>query len=448
MCLAVADSMADTGDDVCIYMCGSTYNRTSYVASPAFLWGGRLAGEVTMDQANTCMSFNSAHTADRSQIWYRLCEYCRMPGRSGGFVVCCLLVLRACSLLHGQNVGTFRPSAPTGQVGFPDVSADEAWAKAELKTGTDLTRRGLLEDAIPHLQAAQRAGSDVYAAAVNLAICYVGLRRYKSAIPTLEGLHSSGYKSATVDNLLTQAYIGDGQRGRAMATFKEAVALTPKDESLFAFIADSCTDHSDFEMGLLVVETGLQTLPDSARLHYEKALFLAQLDRLDEARPEFDRAALLAPDSYIATLALVQKDIYADNFAEATRLLRAAVSAGHRDYRTLSVLGTVLMSAGAAPGDPEWGEAKSALEEAIKQDPEDSPAQIALGKVCVMEGRFSEAVDHLEIGRRLEPDNSAVYVNLAHAYRRLGDREKASLMEAQLARILAEKKRLPVPSAR
>lgn len=399
-----------------------------------------------MDQADSGMFFNTTRTAHRVEIWRRLCACCSVQGRACGFALCCVLVLHGCALLHAQSAGTIHPSAPSGQAGISDASGDEP--KAELQTGTDLTRRGLLQDAIPHLQAALSAGLNVYAAGVNLAICYVGLGRYKSAISTLEGLHSSGYKTAAMDNLLTQAYIGDGQRGRAIDTFNEAVALTPKDESLFAFIADACTDHHDFEMGLHVVETGLRTLPDSARLHYEKALYLAQLDRLDEARPEFDRAANLAPESYIATLAQVQKDIYADNFAEATRLLRAAVNAGHRDYRTLSVLGTVLMSAGAAPGDPEWSEAKAALEEAIKQDPEDSSAQIALGKICVMEGRFSEAVDHLEIGRRLEPDNAAVYVNLAHAYRRLGDREKVSLMDAQLARILAEKKPPSVPLAR
>ena len=76
-------------------------------------------------------------------------------------------------------------------------------------------------------------------------------------------------------------------------------------------MADACTDHHAYDMGLRVVDQGLQQLPQSARLHYERALFLARLDRLEEAKPEFDRAAQIAPGTYIADLALVQKRLYA-----------------------------------------------------------------------------------------------------------------------------------------
>jgi Flp pilus assembly protein TadD len=57
-----------------------------------------------------------------------------------------------------------------------------------------------------------------------------------------------------------------------------------------------------------------------------------------------------------------------------------------------------------------------------------------------MQGRFHDAVRHLEIGRKLEPDNPAVYSNLASAYQQLGEREKARQMREQTGRLLAEKK--------
>ena len=302
-----------------------------------------------------------------------------------------------------------------------------------------MTRRGLLKDAIPHLLAAQRAGADPYASGVNLGICYLGLGRYKDAIAILGNLQLSGYDTGIIHNLLSQAYLGDGQTKAAMAAFLRAAALTPKDEQLYAFVADACTDHRDYATGLRVTETGLQQLPDSARLHYERALFLGRLDRLEEARREFDRAAQLAPGTYIAALARVQMDLYDDNFAPAIDLLHQAIDAGHRDYKTLSLLGTVLMQAGAMPGEPQFSEARAVLEESARDDPDYSATQIALGKLSIMEDHFGEAIDHLERARRFEPGNAAVYTNLAHAYRRMGDPEKARQMEAQLARLLAEK---------
>jgi len=218
-----------------------------------------------------------------------------------------------------------------------------------------------------------------------------------------------------------------------------AATLTPDDEKLYAFVADACTDHQAYALGLHVAELGLQHLPESARLHYERALFLAQLDRLNEARPEFNRAAQLAPGGYVGYLALVQIDLYDDRFAAAIALLHEAIHAGHRDYQMLSLLGTVLIDAGALPGSPEFLEAKTALEASALDRPDYSATQIALGKLYLMEDRYQAAADHLEIALRLEPENPAVYTHLAHAYRRLGQREKAAQTQAVLAQILAKK---------
>jgi tetratricopeptide (TPR) repeat protein len=326
-----------------------------------------------------------------------------------------------------------------GQSGQQTVSGENHGnAKDELQAGTSLTREGKLPDAIPHLLAAQAAGADAYATGVNLGICYIGTGRYKEAISALEGLHSADRDTAAVDNLLAQAYLGDRQPRRAWDAFITASALTPDDEKLYAYMADACTDQRDFEMGLHAIDVGLRHLPDSARLHYERGLFLAQLDRLEQARPEFDRAAQLAHDSYIATLALVQRDLYDGDIPTARHRLLAAIGGGHRDYQTLSLLGTVLMHAGAAPGDPEFAQAQAALEESARTNPEYSATQIALGRIYVLEERFSEAVEHLEIGRRLEPRNPAVYANLARAYHHMGDQQKVREMQEKLAKLLAE----------
>jgi tetratricopeptide (TPR) repeat protein len=350
-----------------------------------------------------------------------------------------LLVL----LADAQRQKSALPAALAPESGAGQEPAASPAAEAELRVGTNLTREGSLKEAIPHLLAAQRGGSDTYATAVNLGVCYVGLAQYKEATAVLKDLLSAGFKTATVENLLTQAYLGDGQRRLALTAFQAAAALAPKDEKLYAFLADASTDHQDYAMGLHVTEEGLRQLPDSARLHYERALFLARLDRMDEAKPEFDRAAELAPGSYIASLAMVQKHMYNDDFVAATRLLRDGIHAGHRDYQTLSLLGTVLLHVGALPGEPEFIEAQSALEESASDHPNYSATQIALGKIYDMEGRFEEAKAHLEIGLRLEPANPAVYSHLAHAYRKLGDLDRAHTMEVQLARLLRTKKTVP-----
>lgn len=354
-------------------------------------------------------------------------------------VVCCLLAAVA-----SAQVSLQRGPRPSSQSALPSDSpaskTTPATADSELRTGTDLTRQGLLERAIPHLLAAKKEGLVPYAVGVNLGICYLGTGDYKQAIAELESLRASGHKSTIIDNLLAQAYIGDGQTGPAFQVFQEASAATPEDEKLYAYMADACTDHQDYELGLRMVNVGLKNLPNSARLHYERAVFLSRLDRFDEAKPDFNRAAQLANGDYIGTLARVQKDLYEDDLKGAASLLRQAVKDGHRDYQTLELLGSVLLFEGAVPGQPEFAEAQIALEQSAKEQPGYSATQIALGKLYLREGRYKDAAEHLEIGRRLQPGNPAVYTSLATAYNGLGEREKAREMSRQVGRLLAEKR--------
>jgi tetratricopeptide (TPR) repeat protein len=336
-----------------------------------------------------------------------------------------------------------RPSA--AQSGPPAHSTAVAEGARELQTGSNLTRQGLLVQALPHLLAARRLGADPYATAVDLAICYLGTLQYRQAVAVLEPLHEAGARAATVGDLLAQAWLGAGDP-RAAVAFRKAAAATPGDEKLYAYMADACTDHRNYTLGLEVVGLGLEQLPNSARLHYERALFLARLGRFEEGKPEFERAARLSPGSYIGYLALVQENLYEDNLAAATQLLHQAIAAGHRDYRMLSLLGTVLLHEGTAPGEPKFAEAQAALEESAQDRPDYSATQIALGKVYLMLGRDRDAIEHLETGRRLEPDNPAIYPSLAEAFGHLGEREKARAARAELSRLMARRNPAPDPS--
>jgi predicted Zn-dependent protease len=310
--------------------------------------------------------------------------------------------------------------------------------ESELRTGIDLTRQGMLPQAIPHLQAASGHVKDGYAAEFNLALCYVGTGQFDAAIDVLSRLQARGLNTAPMNNLLAQAYVGEGKQQAAIQALQAAAAQTPKDEKLYALIADACNDYKQYDRGLQVVNLGLKELPQSPRLHYERALFLAQLDRFEEAKPEFERVASLQPGGDIAYLAMVQEALYEDRIPDAVRLARQGIAAGNRDAVLLSLLGTVLLHAGAAPGQPEFAEARKALEASVAQRPNYSSAQIALGNLYLIDNQLNEAVTHLEIGRRLEPRNPAVYSHLANAYQRLGERQKAREMLAILSQLVPQ----------
>lgn len=315
-------------------------------------------------------------------------------------------------------------------------------ARDELQRGTALTRQGKFKDAIPHLLAARVTVSNDYALEFNLSLCYVGIGEYKKAIETLDGLRRV-HENADVENLLAQAYIGKGQSSEALAAVEQAARIAPRNEKLFTFVADACTDNQDFELGLKIVEIGLRNLPQSARLHYERAVFLSQLDQFDRAKPEFQLASTLGQGSEIGYLASAYENLLSGNVSDTIRIAREGIKRGVQNPALLVILGKALLRSGIVPGQPEFSEAQNALETAVAERPNDAGSQIVMGQIYLMRGRLDDAILHLEAARQVLPDQPSIYASLAKAYQRRGDSQRAqealakleSLNQAQAERI-------------
>jgi Flp pilus assembly protein TadD len=101
----------------------------------------------------------------------------------------------------------------------------------------------------------------------------------------------------------------------------------------------------------------------------------------------------------------------------------------------LTLLGEALLRSGVTSDQPEFGEARNALEKAVGERSNYSSAQLALGKLYLMVGQIDEATTHLEIARQLNPGNTAIYSNLAIAYRKQGKLLQAQNALAILAKL-------------
>jgi tetratricopeptide (TPR) repeat protein len=311
----------------------------------------------------------------------------------------------------------FAQRAPA-TLGPPDVSRSEA------ALGARLAGIGQFRAAIRHLLAAREDSPESFAVNFNLALCYVGVGEYENAIPLLNRLREE-HSAANVENLLAQAYIGSGQSDKALAAIQRAVARTPSDEKLYLYIADACMASADYALGVKTMDLGLMHLPGSARLHYQRGVFLTSLELRQEADQEFDAAVKLAGGGSIGYAAAARKNLFAGNIPEAVRIAREGAHKADADFLLLTFLGEALIRSGVAPGDPGFAEARSALQEAVNQRPSFSAALIGLAKRDLMEHRWDGAIERLQAARQLEPRNAAIYSNLVQAYRMSGDPARA-----------------------
>ena len=304
----------------------------------------------------------------------------------------------------------------------------------EAKQAAELTRQGKFQDAIPLFLSALRATPNDFAIKFNLSLCYVALGEFDKAIPLLDSFRGS-QRNANVENLLAQSYIGTGQSAKAFASVQRAAAANPRDEKLYLYIADACNAYANYDLGLKAVDLGLAKLPRAPRLHYQRGVFLALLEAPEEANRAFDQAIKLAGPDSIGYVAAAHKNLFTGNIAEALHAAREGVRKGKPDLLLLSFLGEALIRNGVTPGDPEFAEARGALEQALAEKPSYSPALIALAKLDLLDRRWTGAITRLETARRLEPRNPTVYSNLAQAYRLSGDPQRARQILAILEEI-------------
>jgi tetratricopeptide (TPR) repeat protein len=316
-----------------------------------------------------------------------------------------------------------------------DAPGTSSSAEDELRVGTDLTRQGHFAEAIPHLLAAQGRVSNEFAADFNLALCYTATNQFEKAIAILSALSSAAHPTAAVYNLLAQAYVGNAQPDQAFTALQQAAALNPSNEKLYLLVADACMDHQNYALGVKVVNLGMQNLPRSARLFYERGVFQTLLERGDLAAADFAAAAQLAPQTEIAYMATAQQDLVEGRIPETIAAARQAIAAGQENYILFTLLGEALIRSGVAPGQPEFAEAQAALEKSVAAHPDNSRSQIALAKIYLMAGRSGDAITHLQIAREIDPANTSVYSHLATAYRQRGQLDQAQKMLAILANL-------------
>lgn len=348
-----------------------------------------------------------------------------------------MALISACSGLLAQVEDNRKVQAPqisNAQAASENLKADSQ-AEEELRTGTALTRAGQFAQAIPHLRAALGRVSNEYAARFNLSLSFVAIGQPHQAISLLTALRAAGHDNVDVNNLLAQAYVGGGQNQKALETLQRASEILPENEKLYLFVADACMQKQEYSVGLQAVDLGLAHLPNSAQLHYQRGMLLTLLDELDAGKKDFELACRLAPETDIAFLAGAQKAMLEGDVPEALRIAREAVKKGDHDYRLLTLLGEALLRSGIAPGESEFKEAEETLEKSVAERPDFAGSQLAMGKLALLDNRIDDAIARLETARELNPNDASVYSNLAAAYRRRGDLQKAQNMLVVLAHL-------------
>jgi tetratricopeptide (TPR) repeat protein len=252
--------------------------------------------------------------------------------------------------------------------------------------GLSLARLEETTQAEAALRRALELQPNSFEANTALAVLYVKQARIENAIKHLRAARQSRPDNVKVLALLGQQYLQGHYAEQAAETLQKAVQLKADDARLRQLLVSAYQSNKEFDKALTVAQESLRLFPSIPQAHLDVGEQLANLGRYQEARTYYDAA--------------IRTDA---SFTEAYNLL-----------------GDSLL---------KNGEHQAALEKfqaARSLDARNLRAARGIGRSLNRLQRYSEAVAELEKSIRIFSGDAQLFFELAQAYTRLGNQEKAS----------------------
>ena len=138
-----------------------------------------------------------------------------------------------------------------------------------------------------------------------------------------------------------------------------------------------------------------QTVPDAARVEYERGLKKVNDNKSAQAIPFLKKAIEIFPDYYLALELLGTEYVKAGNFSESVPLLTRALELNEAATKSLYALGVAYLKLNQLPDATTW------LQKAVARDGKNVNAHLMLGIAQGRVGQLGEAEASLKTAYRL-----------------------------------------------
>lgn len=304
--------------------------------------------------------------------------------------------------------------------------------------GTCLLELGQTEEALKVFEhrSELEPGSDK--GRYNLAVAQVMAKRYPDAIATLNPLLKRKPDDGDYLDVLADAYEGELNTPDAVASLRKAITKNPSVEQYYLDFADLCLAHASYQVGIDVLNAGLQRLPKSAPLYLARGILYVQLDNYERSRDDFQKAEELDPQLEYGHGIQGLADLQLSHLTEAEKDVRSRLNKAPNDAFLWYMLGETIARGGATAGSPQFAEAVRADEKALQLRPDFPLARNLLAKLYLAEGKTQDAIKQSRLAYEEDPTGETAPTALYHlmtALRKAGQRDEIPALAHKLTEI-------------
>lgn len=237
------------------------------------------------------------------------------------------------------------------------------------------------------------------------------------AIATLNPLLSDAPDAATLE-LASAAYEENHDTEKAVEALRQAIILEPRNVRLYVDFAALAATHQSFQVGINVVNDGINLQPNAAPLYFARGVLSVQLADYEKAQADFDEAYKLDPSQSLSAAAQGLAAVQQNDLTDALAGIEQKLARKHDDPLLLYLRADILAQQGSQPGSAEFKEALRSAQLAVKLRPGLGPARSVLAKLYLQNGQYPEAAEQCQKALEIDPKDQTALYHLIQALRR------------------------------
>ena len=113
----------------------------------------------------------------------------------------------------------------------------------------------------------------------------------QAAVQTLAPLIAAHTSDPDVLGLASEADEAVGDTPSAVSLLRQAIVIEPTNADFYARFASLCLDHDSDQVGIDMLNAGLQRIPNDPSLYVSRGLLYSELAQYDKAEADFDCGA-------------------------------------------------------------------------------------------------------------------------------------------------------------
>ena len=272
----------------------------------------------------------------------------------------------------------------------------------------------------------------------NLAGMYLSDKKYQQALDVLKSLVVPEAPDPEALAQCAEAYEGLGNTPEAVASLRQAIVLRPDAEEYYLDFATLSFAHNSFDVGVTMLNAGLQRLPKSARLYLARGILYIQKGEYDQGEADFETANQLNPGQAFVPDVQVMAKMESKQGGGALPKARAQVKQHPKDAFLRALLAESLLESGASPGSPEFKEARDASQRATLLNPNLGYAHNILGGLYLKDGELPLAAKECRTALQIDPTDQVALYHLVQALRRSNQPQEIPALLKRLTELRAQ----------